>query len=58
MLQFLHSVKTFLKSDDGPTAVEYAVMLAFVFRVCVVAIGELGTTTLGLYTTSLQEIQK
>ena len=58
MRQFLHSVKTFLKSDDGPTAVEYAVMLAFVFLVCVVANGELGTTTLGLYTTSLQEIQK
>jgi pilus assembly protein Flp/PilA len=33
----------FLKSEDGPTAVEYAVMLALIIIVCIVAITALGT---------------
>ena len=33
----------FLKKEDGPTAVEYAVMLALVIAVCLTAIGTLGT---------------
>ncbi len=33
----------FLKSEDGPTAVEYAVMLALIIVVCIVAITALGT---------------
>jgi pilus assembly protein Flp/PilA len=32
----------FLKEEDGPTAVEYAVMLALVIVVCLTAIGTLG----------------
>ena len=32
----------FLKKEDGPTAVEYAVMLALIIVVCLVAIGTLG----------------
>jgi len=58
MRQFLNSVTTFLKSDDGPTSVEYCVMMAFIFLVCFAAIGELGATTHELYTKSLEEIQK
>lgn len=58
MSQFLNGVTTFLKSDDGPTSVEYCVMMAFIFLVCFAAIGELGTTTHGLYTDSLAEIEK
>ena len=34
----------FLKREDGPTAVEYAVMLALIIVVCVVAITTLGTS--------------
>jgi pilus assembly protein Flp/PilA len=33
----------FLKREDGPTAVEYAVMLALIIVVCLVAITALGT---------------
>jgi len=33
----------FLKNEDGPTAVEYAVMLALIVVVCIVAITTLGT---------------
>ncbi len=33
----------FLKDEDGPTAVEYAVMLALIIVVCLVAITALGS---------------
>ena len=33
----------FLKKDDGPTAVEYAVMLALIIVVCITAITTLGS---------------
>ena len=37
------SVKKFLVSEDGPTAVEYAVMLALIIVVCLTAIQAVGT---------------
>jgi pilus assembly protein Flp/PilA len=33
----------FLRDEDGPTAVEYAVMLALIIVVCIAAITALGT---------------
>jgi pilus assembly protein Flp/PilA len=36
-------IQQFLKSDDGPTAVEYAVMLVFIIVVCLIAITSVGT---------------
>jgi pilus assembly protein Flp/PilA len=36
-------VVNFLKNEDGPTAVEYAVMLALIIVVCISAITVLGT---------------
>ncbi|MFW6124654.1 MAG: Flp family type IVb pilin [Pirellulales bacterium] len=33
----------FLASEDGPTAVEYAVMLALIVIVCLTAISSIGT---------------
>jgi pilus assembly protein Flp/PilA len=41
-LAMMNSVKTFFRGEDGPTAVEYAVMLALIIVVCVVAITALG----------------
>jgi pilus assembly protein Flp/PilA len=35
-------VVNFVKKEDGPTAVEYAVMLALIIVVCLVAIQILG----------------
>lgn len=35
----------FLTSEDGPTAVEYAVMLALIIMVCVATVAQLGTQT-------------
>jgi pilus assembly protein Flp/PilA len=43
MNQFVTSVKKFLVSEDGPTAVEYAVMLALIVIVCLTAIQAIGT---------------
>ena len=33
----------FLKREDGPTAVEYAVMLALIIVVCIAAVTTLGS---------------
>ena len=41
--QTLRSVVNFLNNEDGPTAVEYAVMLALIVVVCISAITALGT---------------
>ena len=39
----LQKIRQFLVSEDGPTAVEYAVMLALIVIVCLTAIQSLGT---------------
>ena len=41
--RFTKQVVNFLKAEDGPTAVEYAVMLALIIVVCITAITALGT---------------
>ncbi len=43
MKTFTKSIKQFLVSEDGPTAVEYAVMLALIVVVCLTAIQAVGT---------------
>ncbi len=43
MKTFAAQVKRFLVSEDGPTAVEYAVMLALIVVVCLTAISTIGT---------------
>ncbi len=43
-------LKQFLVSEDGPTAVEYAVMLALIVVVCLVAIQTLGSNTSTTFT--------
>ena len=35
----------FLRDESGPTAVEYAVMLAMIIGTCIVAVTVFGTTT-------------
>ncbi len=43
MNSHLQKIKRFLESEDGPTAVEYAVMLALIVIVCLTAIQAIGT---------------
>jgi pilus assembly protein Flp/PilA len=40
--RFYGRICHFLKAEDGPTAVEYAVMLALIIIVCILAIQILG----------------
>ena len=40
----------FLKREDGPTAVEYAVMLALIVVVCIAAVTTLGNNVNDVYT--------
>ena len=43
MKNFALKLRRFIASEDGPTAVEYAVMLALIVIVCLSAITTLGT---------------
>jgi pilus assembly protein Flp/PilA len=43
MRKFGNSLVNFLKDESGPTAVEYAVMLALIIVVCIAAITALGS---------------
>lgn len=43
MKSLTNSLLEFLKEEDGPTAVEYAVMLALIVVVCLASIGTIGT---------------
>ena len=45
MLRTATSIKRFLVSEEGPTAVEYAIMLALIILVCFIAIQSLGSVT-------------
>ena len=51
------SLVRFLQAEDGPTAVEYAVMLALIIVVCIAAITTLGqnaNSTFSLVGSSVQ----
>ena len=43
MKNLMTKVSKFMKSEDGPTAVEYAIMLALIVIVCLTAIQAIGT---------------
>jgi pilus assembly protein Flp/PilA len=43
MKSVVNRMQQFIQSEDGPTATEYAVMLALIIVVCLTAIGGVGT---------------
>jgi pilus assembly protein Flp/PilA len=43
------NVRRFLSSEDGPTAVEYAVMLALIVVACVTVVKNLGSSISGTF---------
>jgi pilus assembly protein Flp/PilA len=51
MKRFTQAVVNFVKREDGPTAVEYAVMLALIVVVCITAITALGSNANKTFTT-------
>jgi len=50
MRRFHQHLVSFLKNEDGPTAVEYAVMLALIIVVCMAAISALGSNASNTFT--------
>jgi pilus assembly protein Flp/PilA len=50
MRSLTSAVVNFLKREDGPTAVEYAVMLALIIVVCIGAITTLGKNANNTFT--------
>ena len=43
MRKFTQALVNFINDESGPTAVEYAVMLALIIVVCITAVTTLGT---------------
>jgi pilus assembly protein Flp/PilA len=46
---FASCARDFLKDESGPTAVEYAIMMALIIVVCLVSITALGTNSNNTY---------
>jgi pilus assembly protein Flp/PilA len=49
MKSFATKVRRFLVSEDGPTAVEYAVMLSLIVCVCLAAITTIGSNASSVF---------
>lgn len=53
----MQAIIKFLTRDDGPTAVEYAIMLAMIVLVCIGAIQSVGSQTNALFERSNTQIE-
>jgi pilus assembly protein Flp/PilA len=51
MTVLISKCRQFLVSEDGPTAVEYAVMLALILVACISIVSSLGSSTSGTFST-------
>jgi pilus assembly protein Flp/PilA len=49
MRRLCQAVVEFVGREDGPTAVEYAVMLALIIVVCIAAVTTLGQNANGIF---------
>jgi pilus assembly protein Flp/PilA len=49
MKNFTSKLRKFLVSEDGPTAVEYAVMLSLIIAVCLAAITTIGNNAASVF---------
>ncbi len=47
---FSKTMARFFRSEDGPTATEYAVMLALIIVICIAAISGIGETVSTIFT--------
>jgi pilus assembly protein Flp/PilA len=56
MHAIIAKVRQFLKSEDGPTATEYAVMLALIIVVALVAIQTLGQNVSSTFQTTSSKL--
>jgi pilus assembly protein Flp/PilA len=56
MYPYAQFIVAFLKNEDGPTAVEYAVMLALIVVVCIGAIATLGKNANVVFSETAQRL--
>jgi pilus assembly protein Flp/PilA len=56
MIRLRHWIIRFLMTEDGPTAVEYAILAASIIALCVLAIAQLGSTTNVVFTNNAGKI--
>ena len=52
----LYLIKKFLREEDGPTAVEYAVMLALIVAACIGAVNVMAHATADSFDTSAKNL--
>jgi pilus assembly protein Flp/PilA len=52
----MNRMREFLISEDGPTATEYAVMLALIIVACIAAITALGSALKGTFNTLSEQM--
>jgi pilus assembly protein Flp/PilA len=50
------AIRKFLRSEEGPTAVEYAVLLAMIAVACIGAVNQMANATANSFDTSSQQI--
>jgi pilus assembly protein Flp/PilA len=56
MRNVINRLKGFLREEDGPTAVEYAVMLSLIIVVCIAAISAIGTSASSTFTSVANQL--
>jgi pilus assembly protein Flp/PilA len=56
MKSLYSKVQRFLKSEDGPTAVEYAVMLSLIIVICLTAVRTVGNNARTTFTSVAGQI--
>ncbi|MCA8985573.1 MAG: Flp family type IVb pilin [Planctomycetaceae bacterium] len=58
MRSFIPLIRSLLTEDDGPTAVEYAVLLMAILMMVIVTVGALGSTSGGLWFSSQTKLEE
>jgi len=48
--------KRFLKDEDGPTTVEYAIMLALIVVICLASIRSIGTSNIAIFENAAEAV--
>ena len=56
MRKFASAVRLFLAAEDGPTAVEYAIMLTMIIMACFAAVVTVGTKTSSIFQNAASSI--
>lgn len=46
----INNIRSFLADEEGPTAVEYAVMLMLIILVCIIGVQSVGRNTNAMFT--------